>query len=204
MTQSEHRCVSLRRFAPDSPDRARRPLVDFREHGVEAAQAGKARARGDFGHRQPRLVEQSLGTLHAHGARHLEWARADVSTEETVEVARTDAQSRGEVVDAPLIEGAFPDQPYRSMDGSARSLPGRRERRGLGPAAQAGPVAGDFGGGRGRIEADVLALRRTDGTDGSAIDARRAHAGEEAPVIVAVTFHTRAFAFKLVERDDGV
>jgi hypothetical protein len=192
------------RLKADSPDCARRPLVDFGEYGIEAAQAGKARARGDLGHRQRRLVEQSLGALYAHGARHPQRARTNVFLEESIEMTATDAEARREVVDTSIIEGAAADQAHGTVHGSARSLPGWRKRRGLRPAAQAGPISGSFGRGGGRKEADIPGLRRMNRADGPAIDASGTHAGKEAPVIAAVASHPSTFALELVKRDDGV
>ena len=85
----------------------------------------KTRARRYFRHRQPGLVEQSLGALHAHGARDLQRAGADVTLEQAIEMASADAEPCGKVLDAGAIEGAAADQPHGALHGRARALPGR-------------------------------------------------------------------------------
>src|SRR5260370_33592285 len=109
-----------------------------------------------------------------------------MAPEQAVGMARADAEPCGEILDARTVERAVADQPHRPMHRRARALPGRRERRRLGPAAQAGPEARRLGGGRGGIELDILALCRPHRADRPAVDAPRARGPEEAAVATTV------------------
>src|SRR5918994_539157 len=103
------------RLEAQLPDFARRALVDVGEDGVEAAQAGETRARRHLRHRQPRLVEQPFGALHAHRARDLQRARTDMTLKQAIEMTRTDAEPKGEIVDAGAVERAAADQPHGTL-----------------------------------------------------------------------------------------
>ena len=107
--------LSSYRLEAKPPDRARRALVDLREHGVEAAQAGKACARRDVRHRQFRLVEQALGPLHAQRPRHLQRRGADVALEEAIEMARADAESVSRDRRRRNGRARRPDRPHRAL-----------------------------------------------------------------------------------------
>ena len=76
----------------------------------------------------------------------------------------------------------------------------RVARRELGAAAQAGPVARDFGRRGAREEAAVLAARHPHRAHGTAIDARRRDADEEAAVEARIVRGERAVAGVGIER----
>ena len=81
-----------------------------------------------------------------------------------------------------MVERAGLDQGQRPFYGALGSLPGRTERRGLGPAAQAGAIAGAFGRCSAPVEQDVTRQRRPHPTDRPAIDAGRSDRDEDAAV----------------------
>ena len=66
---------------------------------------------------------------------------ADVVHEQAVEVARADAEPRGERVDRRSVERAVVHERERAPHHRRRAEPGRGAGRRLGPAAQARPVA---------------------------------------------------------------
>ena len=108
--------------------------------------------------------------------------------EEPAQVARANAEARGEVVDVTAIpvEGAGIDQAQRAGDGRRRAKPRRRAGRGLRAAAPAGAEPRLLRGRRAGEEAGVLELRRSRGTDGPAVDPRRRHGREESAVEASV------------------
>src|SRR5215207_4729226 len=110
-------------------------------------------------------------------------------------MTRTNAEALRQITHRSPIERPRADQAHGAVHRCARALPGRTERGGLGPAAQARPKAGSFRSSRARKEAHVLGARGVHRANGTAIDLGCANAGEEAPVIRAVAGHARSVAF---------
>jgi len=67
------------------------------------------------------------------------------------------------------------------------------------PAAQARPVSRSLGGSGGWIVFDILPVREARRADWPAVDAGRAHAGEEAAVIGWVATDASSVAFLKIE-----
>ena len=61
--------------------------------------------------------------------------------EQPPQLALADAEALGQGVDVAVVERAGLDQDERAGDGVRRAAPGAEVRRGLRPAAQAGPKA---------------------------------------------------------------
>src|SRR5690348_12647621 len=78
---------------------ARRSLICLLERIVEAAEAAKAGGKGDLGHRQAALVDQTLGEVQAACLRNSHWRGADVLQEEAIEVTRADTDPGRELTD---------------------------------------------------------------------------------------------------------
>ena len=152
-----------------------------------------------------RLVEQPLGFLEARRFARpaADWRRC--ASRKRRSRWRAPMPSRSASASMPrAVERAGADHAHGAVHGRARSLPGRREGRGLRPAAQAGAEARGFGGGRRRIEGDVPRLGRAHRANRAAIDARRPHAGEETAIVTTITTAARALAFAMIEHGDGV
>ena len=133
--------LAQRRCAAASAKLGGRLPVKIGESGMEAAQASEAGTVCDLGDLQVGLVQQALGALQAQRLGGLARARADMALEQPRQVARADAEALRQRVDAPVVEHPVLDQPERARDGGPGAVPGRAERRGLRPAAQAWPVA---------------------------------------------------------------
>src|SRR5262245_40677502 len=105
-----------------------------------------------------------------------------------------DADARGQVLDAARVEHTVLDQ----VDGTLREARDRIDARVAGrelrTAAQAGPVALDFGGSRACEEMTMLAARHAHGANRSTIDARRRHADEDSAVEARVVRSKRTVA----------
>jgi hypothetical protein len=104
--------------------------------------------------------------------------------EQPPQLPPADADPLCQGLDVCLIQRARLDQGQGARDGVGRAVPGPQLRRGLGPAAQAGAVAGFLGRGGAGVEGDVLAQRRAGRTHRPAVDARRLH-GHEQPAVEA-------------------
>ena len=66
-------CSTCLETAPNTrtPQLGRRPAVDFSKDGVEPSQAPESCPHRYLGHRQPCLVEEAFGSLHACSPCHL-------------------------------------------------------------------------------------------------------------------------------------
>jgi hypothetical protein len=128
---------------------------------VEPAQAAKAGRDRHLREWQLRLVEQLLCRLHAARQRDVDGRGAEVLHEEPAQVPRGHAQAIRESIDALAVERAITNQPQRAGHDARGAEPCRRAGRRLGTATQAGPEAGGFSGGSGRVVADVLILGRS-------------------------------------------
>ena len=97
-----------------------RPAVGFSEHGIEAAQAGKAGVQRELRHREVGGVDEALGGIA--GSFSLS--------------ALGGGEGRGEVGGAPHSElAARPTSPSRALMRPGPSLSPSRAERGLGQAA---------------------------------------------------------------------
>jgi len=157
--------------------------VEAAERGAHASGAGKARACRHVGDRQVGVVEQAFGALDAPRQRDLPWRRAEMFGEQACQMTRRDAEAVRQAVDAALVERAGLDQGQGARDRRPRAVPGRAERRGLGPAAQAGAEAGALGRRRRRIERNVARERRAHPAHRPTIDPGRPHSDEQHAVV---------------------
>ncbi len=78
---------------------------------------------------------------------------------EAPQLPATDAEPGRQVVDAAIVQRTGLDQGQGARDGVRAALPGRRCRRKLRTAAQAGTKSGCLRRRGGEVEADVLPLR---------------------------------------------
>ena len=113
--------------------------------------------------------------------------RAEVLDKQAAEVTIANAETRGKLTDAGVIESAFGDFTECAGHGGGRAVPGRSARGAFGPASQTRPQPGCRCGGSRRVVIDVLLARRAGGTDRPAENLRRANADEEAAVETRVT-----------------
>ncbi len=115
----------MRPYMSSSPDLTRRTFVNLGEYAVEAAQAAKAGAKRDLGHRQIGAIDQALGPLDPRGLRDLRRVRADMFFEQPAQVSRPDAETRGQVLHAAVIERTGVDEAHGALDGGPRAFPCR-------------------------------------------------------------------------------
>jgi hypothetical protein len=165
---------------------------------VEVTDAAEPGREGDLGHGQVGLVDQPAREVHAAGTHHLRRRDAEVRGEEPPQLPRAEA----EVVGEPGGRRARRDQAERTRHHRRGAVPGRRPGRRLGPAAAAGPEASRLRGRPAGEPAHVLGLRWPHAADGTAVDAGRLHAGEEAPVEAGVALADRAVAGIVIEIDE--
>jgi hypothetical protein len=126
--------------------------------------------------------EQPLGEQEPLRLRVFDRRDAELRVEDPPQVAARHAHARRQMLDAALVEHAVLDQ----VDGALREprdrVDARIAGRELRPAAQARPIAFDFGSGGAREEVAILAARQAHRAHRPAIDARRRHADEESAV----------------------
>jgi hypothetical protein len=171
---------------------ARRAPVRLSKRGIEAAHAAESGRERNVRDWQARLVEQPLREMQAPRLGHSQRRRAHVLTEQSPEMTRTDAEAFGEQIHGRPIHKAFVDEPQRAADDRRGAEPGRRARRGFGPAPQARTEAGFRRGGRGRVIPDVRVLRAPDGANRPAVDPGRRHRDEELAVEPRIAADARA------------
>lgn len=118
---------------------------------------------------------------------------------EPAQLAASDSESLGELFESVFIELTLSDERERAGDGVGSAEPGAELRHHFGTAAQTWTKARFLGGRGGREEATVRLLRRWGRADGSAVDAGRGHAHEEAAIEARVTRAQGAVAGLVVE-----
>ena len=176
-------CAVPRRPRPQPARRVGEGLA----HGVVAlAHAGEAGGEGDVGDGEVGRLEQDARRLAALGPGQGERAGAHLGGDEAVELAGAVAEPAGQALDALAVDDAVADQPHGAGHDVGPDVPLGRARRGVGPAAQAGPEAGLLGGRRGGVEAHVLALGRAGRAAGAAVDPGRGDGAEELAVEAGV------------------
>jgi hypothetical protein len=163
-----------------------RAVIELLEGLVEAPHAAEAGGQGHLAHRKVGLVDQLLGQQHPPGLGHADRRGAQVLQEQPPQLPPADAHAFGQALDISVVERAGLDQGQGARDGVGRAVPGAQLRRGLGPAAQAGAIAGLLGRGGAGVEGDVLAQRRAGRAHRPAIDARRPHRHEQPAVEAGV------------------
>jgi hypothetical protein len=182
----------------------RRTAVRAAEHVVEASDAAKPRRERDVGDGQRGLVEQPLREVQPPRLRDGDRRRAHVRDEQAIEMPRADAHARGERFHGLTVQASIVDEPQRAADERGRAEPRGRPRRRFRAAAQARAVAGLGGGRRGRVVADVRALRAAHRADRAAVDAGRRDGDEEASVESRVAADARPIERPRVEAVDRV
>ncbi|EAU63711.1 fibrillar collagen chain FAp1 alpha [Stigmatella aurantiaca DW4/3-1] len=182
---------------------ARTALVG-RPHGIiEPAKALEARRGRHAAQGQPGLGDELLGHQQPPVAGHRLGVRAQVPHEDPVKLPCPHAQPRRELSHRALVQGAFIDQLQRPGHACLGSRPRGRPRGRLRTAAQAGAIAHGLGGGRAGNEGTVLPLRRPRGAHGTAIDAGRLDADEEAAVEPGIPPHKGPVAEVLIQQFVG-
>src|SRR5258705_13601592 len=139
------------RFA-GTPDLRWRSPINLSEHRIESPQATEACAHGDLRHREIGLVQKPLRPLHACRLGDLNRACTEVHLEEPGQMSRTDPETIGQSLDTAVIKCTVRDDPKRTFDSGACSLPCRRERSSLRPAPQTRSETRKFGRRCRRIE----------------------------------------------------
>src|SRR6202040_515002 len=166
------------RFA-GTPDLRWRSPINLSEYRIESPQATEACAPGDLRHREIGLVQKPLRPLHACRLGDLNRACTEVHLEEPGQMSRTDPETIGQSLDTAVIKCTVRDEPERTFDSGACSLPCRRERSSLWPAPQTRSETRKFGRRCRRIEYYVGRLGRAHRTDRAAVDTCRANARKE-------------------------
>ena len=166
------------RFA-GTPDLGWRSPINLSEYRIELPQATEACAHRDLRHREIGLVQKPLRPLHACRLGDLNRACTEVHLEEPGQMSRTNPETIGQSLDTAVIKCAVRDEPERTFDSGACSLPCRRERSSLRPAPQTRSETRKFGRRCRRIEHYVGRISRAHRTDRAAVDTCRANARKE-------------------------
>ena len=159
------------RPAAPLPQLARRQREHLAHRVVELAHAREAGRERDLGEAELGRLDQRARRLRALRAGERERPGAELRGDEPVELAHAVAEPRGEPGDALAVDDAVADQPHRARDDVGARVPLRRARRGVGPAALAGPEAGALRRRRAAVEAHVGALGRDRRAARAAVDA---------------------------------
>lgn len=72
---------------------------------------------GNFRHRQLSLVDQLFRALDTRGARRGGGCRAKMLAKEARQLPRSDAEPLRKIIDPPLVQRTFRNQPQRPGDG---------------------------------------------------------------------------------------
>lgn len=127
--------------------------------------------------------DQALGQEQAIGLNQFDRRNTQFFSNRPAQLPRANAKASGQVFQATaIVERAGFDTDRCSAGECARAIDWRMARSKFWAATKAGSKAGLFGQCTTREEPAVLAKRRLDGADGSAVDTRRLHANEEEPV----------------------
>ena len=93
------------------------------------------------------------------GMRDGQWTCAQMLGEQAAKMPAGNAKSLSEPFNIAIVQGAVGYEAKPALDGRRRSRPGRRTRRTLGPATQAGTVASLTRSRSGRVKRDVFTFR---------------------------------------------
>src|SRR3954471_23984054 len=186
------------RFA-GTPDLRWRSPINLSEHRIESPQATEACAHGDLRNREIGLVQKPLRPLHACRLGDLNRACTEVHLEEPGQMSRADPETIGQSLDTAVIKCTVRDEPERTFDSGACSLPCRRERSSLRPAPQTRSETRKLGRRCRRIEHYVGRLGRAHRTDRAAVDTCRANARKEQAVEATIPPNACPFAFFDIE-----
>jgi hypothetical protein len=195
----------LANCAPCLPYVGGRPLVDLREHGVEASKAAETRPQRDFRHRHVGPVEQPFCPLNPRCLGDLRRRRAEMLGEQSGEMSCADTNSRGKRLDicAVAVERTLLDnQSSGTFRRDAATAPCWTERSCLRSAPEAGAESGYFGGSRTREEADIPRMCRSHRADWPAIDGSGSAPRKKPAVVRRIAAHPRLLAFRMVEHGE--
>src|SRR5262245_43186075 len=132
--------------------------------------------------------------MNSPRARDSEGRSAEMFGKQPAQVARTDAESGGKLIETGFIHDAFRDQPQRARHDRRTAQPGGCPRSGFRTTAPAGTKSGGFGGGGASEPSDVFRLGRTDAANRAAVNAGGYDAAEESPVETRVAAQNRLIA----------
>ncbi len=150
--------VALRVERARMPAEIRRgPVVSGADLVVETAHGAEPGLHRDASHGQIRVAEQPCREAQPPRLRNRGGGGAQVNREEAVELARAHAQPARQIREAALPQRALLDQAQSAADRARGSIPARRARSRLGPAAAAGSEARGHRLVRGAEIPDVLA-----------------------------------------------
>ena len=204
-------CAERLRDHRGAPERAGRPLKQMLEGFVEPPDAAKTGGRGDFRHRQTRVLDQLLRQQDPPRLGDRDRRGAQMLHEQTPELAAANTQPPRQGLDIRVIQPAGLDQAKGTGDRVGAAEPEGQFGRGFRPAAQAGAKSGFLCGGRGRKEAGVCPLGRRCRAERPAVDAGRRDCHEQAPIettvagfngaVAGVVVHVHAAIVRLGARD---
>ena len=145
-----------------------------------------------------------MRSLRSLGAGQRQRPGTELGRQQSIDLTLAVVQPCRKAADAFAIDQSVGDQAHRPADDIGADVPLRRSRRRVGAASLARSIPMLLSGG-GRDEAlDVLALRRHRRTARSAIDPRRLHGRDEAPVEPAVAALRGSVALFVVEDHDVI
>src|SRR4051794_22929112 len=124
LSASTDRRLRGARFA-GTPDLGWRSPINLSEHRIESPQATEACPHGDLRHREIGLVQKPLRPLHACRLGDLNRACTEVHLEEPGQMSRTNPETIGQSLDTAVIKCTVCDEPERTFDSGACSLPCR-------------------------------------------------------------------------------
>ena len=173
---------------------------DLAHRLVALAHAGESGGERDLRDREVGRLQQDAGGLAALGAGQGQRPGSHLGGDEAIELAGAVPETAGQTFDALAVHDAVTDEAHGPRHHVGPHVPLGRAGRGVGPAAQAGPEAGLLGGGRGGVEAHVLALGRAGRATGPAVDPGGRDGAEE-PAVEAGVFALRGLvaAFRVLD-----
>jgi hypothetical protein len=183
---------------------AGRHAVARAEERVEAPQAREAARHRDVDDRHRGIREQALGEEQALRLGVVHRRHAELLLEDAAQVAIGDAQRRGELREARVLQAAVLHQARGGLREAAIRIDHRVAGRELRPAAQARPETPRTRPRRRSGRSGSCGAARLRGAHRAAVDARRADAHEEAPVEAGVVGAERAVALVGVEEHGAI
>src|SRR5580765_4024772 len=164
------------------------------ERFIESAHASKSRREGNFGHWQPRFMNELLGEQNSAGLRNGNGRCAKVLAKKAAELPLAYAKAISQVVDARPVQCAEFNQRQSPRHGVGCPAPRAEIGRRFRPASQTWPKARLLRCCRRRKECHVLRLRRPRRADRTAVDPGGFHASEEPAIKPGITQRNGAVA----------
>jgi hypothetical protein len=197
------RAVAALELACGCAQRGRRRGVHLADGVVELPHAGEPRRERDVRGGQRSGLQQHPRGVRTLRTRQRERPRAELGDQVPLHLPLAVTEARGKPAHALAVDHPVVDQPHRPPDDVRPQVPLRGPGHRVRPAAPAGPEPARLRRRRGRVEPDVLPLRRGRRAARPAVDPGAGDGGEEHAVEARVAPAHRLVAVLVGQRRGG-